>query len=78
MARPSITLPSLYLNTRLRPVVSSRTAPRRVENLLVGLNPINYGFERYYKNALSSWGDFPTDTANVTWGYNVDGGSGSR
>ena len=74
MARPSITLPSLYLNTRLRPVVSSRTAPRRVENLLVGLNPINYGFERYYKNALSSWGDYPTDTANVTWGYNVDGG----
>lgn len=74
MARPISSLNSLYLNASPRPVVSSRTEPRLVHNFLIGVNPTNYGFERYYKNALSSWGDFPTDTPNITWGYNVDGG----
>lgn len=72
--RPVASLNPLFLNASPRPVVSQRTEPRRVENILVGLNPINYGFERYYKNALSSWGDFPTNTSDIVWGYNVDGG----
>lgn len=65
---------SVFLNVPQRPVLSTRTAPRLVENIMTGLNPTNYGFERYYKGSGSSWGDFPTNTSAITWGYNVDGG----
>ena len=75
MTRPAITGEPLFYNVPTRPVMSSRTAPRMVETLLGrGNGSTTFGYERYYKNAVSSWGDFPTDTASVTWGYNVDGG----
>lgn len=68
------TLNPLYLNVSPRPVVSSRTAPRLVENLLSGGNGVVFGYDRYYKGAGSDWGDFPTNTTSITWGYNADGG----
>ena len=68
------TLDPLYLNVSPRPVVSSRTAPRLVENLMSGGNGVVFGYDRYYKGTGSDWGDFPTNTPAITWGYNVDGG----
>lgn len=65
---------SLFVNTPARPYFSSRTSPRKVENLLSGGNGVVFGYDRYYKGAGSDWGDSPTNTASITWGYNVDGG----
>jgi len=72
--RPVAALNPLLLNVSPRPVVSQRAEPRMVENILVGLSSTAYGYERYHKAASSSWGDFPTDTTEITWGYTVDGG----
>ena len=74
MVRPAVSLNTLFLNASPRPVVSSRTAPRLVENLLSGGNGVVFGYDRYYKGTGSSWGDNPTNTDQITWGYNVDGG----
>src|SRR5574343_578216 len=74
MERPAVSLNTLFLNTSLRPVISSRTAPRLVENLMSGGNGVVFGYDRYYKGTGSDWGDFPTNTPAITWGYNVDGG----
>ena len=74
MARPAVSLNSLFLNASPRPISSSRTAPRLVQNLLSGGNGVVFGYDRYYKGTGSDWGDFPTNTASITWGYNVDGG----
>ena len=76
VTRPTATLNPLFLNVSPRPVISSRTSSRFVENFLAGWNGAsNYGYRRYYKSSgNSNWGDFPTDTANITWGYSVDGG----
>ena len=68
------TLDPLYLNVSPRPVVSSRTAPRLVQNILSGGNGVVFGYDRYYKGTGSSWGDNPVGTSAITWGYNVDGG----
>ena len=72
--RLSAALNPLFLNASPRPAVSSRTAPRLVENLMSGGNGVVFGYERYYKGTGSDWGDFPTNTPAITWGYNVDGG----
>lgn len=75
VTRPLASLNPLFLNVSPRPVASSRTEPRLVTNLLSrGNGSSSYGHDRYRKDATSSWGDFPSGTAGVTWGYNVDGG----
>lgn len=75
MGRPAVSLSSLFYNCGPRPYVSGLRAARIVTNLMGrGNGSTTFGFDRYYKNAVSSWGDFPTDTAGVVWGYNVDGG----
>ena len=74
MSRASLALPSLYLNVSPRPVVSLRTAPRLVENLMGGVSSTAYGYERYQKGASSAWGDFPSNTSEIVWGYTTDGG----
>lgn len=66
--RPSVTLNPLYINVASRPALSNRTAPRIVRNAL----SVNY--KLYKKGGGTSWGDFPTDTAGITWGANGDGG----
>ena len=68
VTRPTATLNSLYLNVSPRPVISSRSAPRIVHNLM----DVKYG--TYRKNSTVNWSDSPTDTAAITWGYDVDGG----
>lgn len=72
--RPVATVNPLYLNATTRPVVSLREEPRLVENLMSGGNGVVFGYDRYYKGAGSDFGDFPTNTPAITWGYNVDGG----
>lgn len=74
MARPASTVNSLFRNVPPRPAVSGRTAPRKVENLLSGGNGVVFGYDRYYKGTGSNWGDQPTNTDKITWGYNTDGG----
>jgi len=68
VTRPTATLNSLYLNVSPRPVISSRSAPRVVHNLM------DAKYRSYRKNSTANWSDSPTDTAAITWGYNVDGG----
>ena len=74
VTRPNATLNPLFLNASPRPVLSRRTDPRMVENLMSGGNGVVFGYDRYFKGAGSDWGDFPTNTPSITWGYNVDGG----
>lgn len=68
VSRPAVTLNPLFLNVSPRPVISSRTMPRIVRNVLA------VRYKKYRKNADGWPTDFPTDTANITWGYDVDGG----
>lgn len=72
--RPALTPPGYVLNALQRPPVAVYAAPRIVTNLMVGFSFGNYGYDRYYRNAASSWLDFPNNTPSITWGYNVDGG----
>ncbi|MCS6297184.1 MAG: SGNH/GDSL hydrolase family protein [Nitrospira sp.] len=72
--RPVATLNPLFVNASPRPVVSARTAPRLVENIMGGVSSTAYGYERYQKDASSAWGDFPTNTTEIVWGYTTDGG----
>lgn len=74
MTRPLVTTNSLFSNVSPRPVVSSRTAPRLVENIMGGVSSTAYGYERYQKDASSAWGDFPSNTSEIVWGYTTDGG----
>lgn len=68
MSRAAAELNPLYLNVLPRPVVSSRTEPRIVRNTL------SVKYKLYMKGGGTSWGDFPTNTAGITWGGNADGG----
>lgn len=73
MARLTITRAALsgnplFIQAAPRPIRSPRTEPRIVRNAL----SVNY--KLYKKGGGTSWGDFPTDTAGITWGANVDGG----
>ena len=72
--RLSATTNALYVNVPARPIISSRTAPRLVENIMGGVSSTAYGYERYQKDASSAWGDFPTNTTEIVWGYTTDGG----
>lgn len=73
MSHASLALPSLYLNVPPRP--ARLGVPRIVTSLLGrGNGSTTFGYDRYRKHASSSWGDFPADTAAVTWGYDSDGG----
>lgn len=74
MSRPAVTAKSVFVNVAPRPMHSIRTAPRLVENLMSGGNGVVFGYDRYYKGTGSDWGDFPTNTPAITWGYSVDGG----
>lgn len=74
VTRPTATLNPLFLNVPPRVPISQRTEPRMVENLMSGGNGTVFGYDRYYKGTGSDWGDFPTNTPAITWGYNVDGG----
>lgn len=67
MVRPAVSLNTLFLNVSPRPVVSPRSSPRIVRNVL----SMNY---KVYKKGGTNWGDSPTDTPAITWGGNVDGG----
>ena len=66
--RPVATLNPLFLNVSPRPVVSSRTAPRIVQNIMLPT------LRRYYVNAETIWAESPSGSANIVWGYEVDGG----
>lgn len=69
MARPSTTSNSLFLKTSVRPVVSSRTAPRLVENIM------KHTYRDYQDSAVAGdWTDFPDGTAAITYGKQTDGG----
>ena len=57
MARPAVSLNSLFLNASPRPVLSTRADPRLVTNLLSGGNGVVFGYDRYYKGTGSDWGD---------------------
>lgn len=72
--RPSASLNALFLNVSPRPIISSRADPRLVENILGGISSTANGYDVYRKDASSAWGDFPSSTAAITWGYDVDGG----
>jgi len=74
VTRPTATLNPLFLNVPPRVPISQRTAPRLVQNRLSGGNGVVFGYDRYYKGTGSSWGDNPTDTSAITWGYDEDGG----
>ena len=74
MTRAALTPFSLFVNTPPRASRLALTAPRLVENLLSGGNGAVFGYDRYYKGTGSDFGDFPTNTPAITWGYNVDGG----
>lgn len=67
--RPVATLNPLFLNASPRPVVSTRTAPRLVENVM------KHTYRDYKADtAGSDWADFPDGTSGITYGYAVDGG----
>lgn len=68
VTRPAATLNPLFLNVPPRPAISSLTMPRIVENRM------GVKYRNYRKNASNNWGDFPSDTDQITWGYDVDGG----
>lgn len=74
MTRAGLVRNSVFVNTPPRVPISSRSLARKVENLLSGGNGTVFGYDRYYKGAGSDFGDFPTNTTSITWGYNVDGG----
>lgn len=74
VTRPAVPSHPLYLNASARPSLSTRQAPRLVENIMSGGNGVVFGYDRYYKGTGSDWGDFPTNTPAITWGYTVDGG----
>lgn len=65
--RPVATLNPLFLNASPRPVVSSRTAPRIVQNIMLPT------LRKYYVNASTIWVESPSGSPNITWGYEVDG-----
>lgn len=67
--RPVVALNPVFLNASPRPVVSSRTAPRLVENVM------KHTYRDYKADtAGSDWSDFPDSTSGITYGYAVDGG----
>ena len=74
MTRVALASNPLFINVPPRPYRSGRTAPRLVENLMGGVSSTAYGYERYQKDASSSWGDFPSNTSEIVWGYTTDGG----
>lgn len=74
VTRPTATLNPLFLNVSPRPVISSRTAPRLVENLLAGVTASSTGRDLYFRGTGSDWTDFPASTPNIVWGNDVDGG----
>lgn len=55
----------LFTNSNVRPYVPVNSEPRKVTNIL----PSSH---RVYNN--TNWTDFPTDTAAIVWGGDVDGG----
>ncbi len=59
---------ALFVNAPGRPSISSRTAPRIVQNIM------DAKYKVYRKNSTVNWSDSPADTAAITWGYDVDGG----
>lgn len=66
--RPTTALDAVLLNASPRPIHVTRTEPRIVENRM-GIK-----YRDYRKNSTNNWGDSPSDSAQITWGYNVDGG----
>ena len=69
MSRAVAELNPLYLNVLPRPGVSSRTAPRLVENIM------KHTYRDYKADTDGSdWADFPDGSAGITYGYAVDGG----
>lgn len=69
MARPASTANSLFVNVPPRPLASSRTAPRLVENVM------KHTYRDYKSEANGSdWNDFPDGTTGITYGHAVDGG----
>lgn len=68
MVRPAVSLNTLFLNTSPRPVISSRTAPRIVQNIMLPT------LRNYYVHASTVWAESPSGSSNIVWGYEVDGG----
>lgn len=73
-SRPIVTSRPYYQNVSARPPSAGLQVPRIVENLMLGFALGNYGHDRYERSGASSWLDFPTSTASITWGYPTDGG----
>lgn len=69
MPRPTVSLNSVFLNVSPRPIVSTRTEPRLVENIMKQ----TYALYRD-SSAGGDWVDFPDNTASITYGYPTDGG----
>lgn len=68
MTRVALASNPLFVNAFLRPYRSGRTAPRIVWNRMVPT------LRKYYVNAETIWGESPSASANIVWGYEVDGG----
>lgn len=68
MERPAVSSNTLFLNVSPRPVVSSRTAPRIVQNIMLPT------LRNYYVHASTVWAESPSGSANIVWGYEIDGG----
>lgn len=67
--RQAATLNPLFLNVSPRPVASSRTEPRLVENIM------KHTYRDYQDSSVGGdWMDFPDGTAAITYGKQVDGG----
>lgn len=66
--RPAVALDPLFLNASPRPVISSRTAPRIVQNIMLPT------LRNYYVHASTVWAESPSGSTNIVWGYEVDGG----
>lgn len=67
--RQAATLNPLFLNVSPRPVASSRTEPRLVENIM------KQTYQLYQDSSVGGdWSDFPDGTAAITYGQQTDGG----
>lgn len=72
ISRVSVSLNPLFPHAGSRLRDSNLADPRLVENVMYGFALGNYGYDRYYRGAASSWLDFPSNTPTITWGHNVD------
>lgn len=67
--RVSATSQAVFVNANARPIVSQRTAPRLVENIM------KQTYQLYQDSSVGGdWADFPDGTAAITYGQPTDGG----